>query len=171
MHPDKTRLLDFRSPNHSDRHRKDDGDDDGDDDGKPPTFDLLGFTHYWGKSRKGNWAVKRKTMKSRLARSLQRIEAWRRLNRHRPILEQWKALCAKVRGHYCYYGITGNGRSLGEFLYWVHRIWQRWLCRRSGERSFLWERFNVFLKRCPLQANILRLDSRLRGNDGRLHVK
>ena len=146
MHPDKTRLLDFRSPNHSDRHRKDDGDDDG----RPQTFDLLGFTHYWGKSRKGNWAVKRKTMKSRLARSLQRIEAWCRLNRHRPMLEQWKELCAKVRGHYCYYGITGNGRSLGEFLYRVYRIWQRWLCRRSGERSFLWKRFNVFLKRCPM---------------------
>jgi hypothetical protein len=151
LHPDKTRLLDFRSPSHRERRRKDDGDGGG----KPQTFDLLGFTHYWGKTRKGNWAVKRKTMPckinmARLARSLQKIEQWCRNNRHRPILEQWKELCMKLRGHYCYYGITGNSRSLGLFFYRVCRIWQRWLSRRTNRRSFIWEKFNSFLKRCPL---------------------
>ena len=146
VHPDKTRLIDFRSPNHFDRRRKDDGNGDG----TSGTFDLLGFTHYWGKTRKGGWAVKRKTMKSRLARSIQKIEQWCRTNRHEPIQEQWKGLCVRVCGHYGYYGITGNIRSLGKFLNQVHRSWQRWLNRRNRGRNFTWEKFNILLKRYSL---------------------
>ena len=146
VHPDKTRLIDFRYPNHFER-RRNDNEDKG---GKPKTFDLLGFTHYWGKTRKGGWAVKRKTMKSRLARCIQKIEQWCRTNRHRPIQEQWKKLCEKVRGHYAYYGITGNIRSLGKFLNQVHRSWQRWLKRRNSKRKFVWEKFNLLVARYPL---------------------
>jgi len=146
VHPEKTRLIDFRSPTHSERSRNDDEPRGG----KPETFNLLGFTHYWGKTRKGGWAVKRKTMQSRLARSLQKIEQWCRRNRHKPIREQWKELCLKVRGHYCYYGITGNSRSLGEFFYRVCRIWQRWLNRRNSKGSLVGEKFTTFLKWCPL---------------------
>jgi hypothetical protein len=146
VHPDKTKLVVFMAPNRYDRRRNDKGNDDG----KPESFDLLGFTHYWGKTKSGNWAVQRKTMKSRIARSIQKIERWCRDNRHKPIVEQWKELCAKVRGHYGYYGITGNFRSLGKFLNQVHRSWRRWLNQRNSKRGFLWEKFNVFLARYPL---------------------
>jgi hypothetical protein len=98
----------------------------------------------------GGWAVKRKTMKSRLARSIQKIEQWCHKNRHRPVQEQWKKLCEKVRGHYAYYGITGNIRSLGEFLHQVKRSWQRWLNRRNNKRKFTWEKFNLLLARYSL---------------------
>jgi hypothetical protein len=89
-------------------------------------------------------------MKSRLARSIQKIEQWCRRNRHRPIAEQWQELCVKVRGHYGYYNITGNGRSLGTFRYRVYRVSQRWFNRRNRRRNFLWEWFNAFLKRYSL---------------------
>jgi group II intron reverse transcriptase/maturase len=150
VHPEKTRLIDFRSPVHSERRRKEQSNDDKKGGGRPESFDLLGFTHYWGKTRKGGWAVMRKTMKSRLARSIQRIEQWCRRNRHKPIREQWKELCAKVRGHYGYYGITGNSRSLGKFLNQVHRSWQRWLGRRKSRQKFTWEKFNILLARYSL---------------------
>jgi len=150
LHPDKTKLVDFRSPNHFERHRDKNSGDNGKGGGAPQSFDLLGFTHYWGKSRKGNWAVKRKTAKSRFARSIQRIEQWCRLNRHRPIREQWKELCAKLRGHYGYYGITGNSRSLGNFLHQVKCRWRRWLDQRNSERSFTWAKFNHFLSQFSL---------------------
>jgi group II intron reverse transcriptase/maturase len=101
VHSEKTKLIDFRSPRHIERLRSEQSGDDENDD-EPKTFDLLGFTHFWGKTRKGGWAVKRKTMRSRLARSIQRISEWCRRNRHRPMVEQWKELCAKVRGHYLY---------------------------------------------------------------------
>ena len=146
VHPEKTRLIDFRSPSHPDRGRNDSGSDGR----KPETFDLLGFTHFWGKSRKGNWAVMRKTMKSRFARSIQKIDQWCRRNRHKPIREQWKMLCAKVRGHYGYYGITGNIRSLGRFLHQVRRRWRRWLNRRHSRSSLSWEKFNCILTRYSL---------------------
>ncbi len=106
IHPDKTRLVDFRHPSHSGR--------EGDARKKPDTFDLLGFTHYWDKSRKGNWTVKKKTMSGRLTRSVQSIYQWCRKHRHRPV-EQWKKLCQKVRGHYAYFGVTGSRRMLNNF--------------------------------------------------------
>ena len=150
VHPDKTKLIDFRSPTHFERRRVEKSNDGGMGGGKPQTFDLLGFTHYWGKTRKGNWAVQRKTMKSRFVRSIQKIDQWCRKNRHRPVREQWKKLCEKVRGHYGYYGITGNSRSLGKFLHRVHRSWQRWLNRRNRKRNLTWEKFNALLKRFSL---------------------
>ena len=90
--PEKTRLVAFQQP------RRGVDPDDGDGSG-PDSFDLLGFTHYWGLSRKGGWVVKRKTAKGRLSRAVKRIGEWCRLHRHRPVIEQWKMLSSKLRGH------------------------------------------------------------------------
>lgn len=142
IHPDKTRLVDFRHPSHSGR--------EGDARKKPDTFDLLGFTHYWDKSRKGNWTVKKKTMSGRLTRSVQSIYQWCRKHRHRPVHEQWKKLCQKVRGHYAYFGVTGNGRMLNNFRHEVRRAWRKWLNRRNRERKMTWEKFARLEERYPL---------------------
>ena len=140
LHPDKTRLLDFRNP----RARK------GSDDDGLSSFDFLGFTHYWGTSRKGNRAVMRKTAGKRITRALHRIKEWCRFNRHRPIKEQWKALRKQLKGHYAYYGITGNYRCLNKFQYEVARLWRKWLSRRSNKAKLDWEVFSRLLKRYPL---------------------
>ena len=154
VHPEKTKLIDFRAPNHRERRHercREEQLNDAKKGGKrPETFDLLGFTHYWGKTLKGNWAVKRKTMKSRLARSIQRIDQWCHKNMHKPVREQWEKLKAKVRGHYAYYGITGNDRGLNSFIRMVGRCWKHWLNRRNRERDMTWEKFNLLLKRYPL---------------------
>jgi hypothetical protein len=150
VHPEKTKLIDFRSPNRSDRCREKKSNDDENRRDKPETFDLLGFTHYWGKTRKGNWAVQRKTMKSRLARCIQSIKQWCRKNMHKPVREQWEKLKAKVNGHYAYYGITGNSRAIGSFRNQVHRQWRHWLNRRNRENSMTWVKFNLLLERYSL---------------------
>jgi len=151
MHPDKTRLIDFRSPNHKERHNDRDIPGDGSPrDGHPESFDLLGFTHYWRKTRKGNWAVRRKTMAKRLTRSIQAVNQWCRKHRHLPVKEQWEKLSAKVRGHYGYYGITGNSTALSAFRHTVQRIWRKWLRRRNRERKFNWDKFRLLLRRYPL---------------------
>jgi len=149
VHPEKTKRIDFRSPIHSDRHRENASKDDENRGNKPETFDLLGFTHDWGKTRKGGWAVKRKTMKSRLARSIQSISPWCRKNMHKPVREPWEELKAKVRGHDAYYGITGNFRFIGGFRYLVERRWKEWLNRRNRENSMTWKEFSLLLKRYP----------------------
>jgi group II intron reverse transcriptase/maturase len=144
LHPDKTRLVRFEGP--GDRNSSS---------GKPETFDLLGFTHYWARSRRGDWVVKRKTSSSRLTRGLRAISEWCRKHRHWPLSEQHESLTAKVRGHYAYYGITGNGSSLSAFLMQVHRRWRYWLSRRNRERSMTWDCFNRLLRRYPLPAPVV----------------
>jgi hypothetical protein len=114
------------------------------------TFDFLGLTHHWGKSMKGNATVKRKTATSRLSRAVKRVRQYCRRNRHRPLTEQHQMLAHKLRGHYSYYGITGNMRALTAFWEAVQRVWRYWLDRRGGKRGITWPRFSDLLKRHAL---------------------
>jgi RNA-directed DNA polymerase len=107
---------------------------------EPTTFDFLGFTHYWGRSRQGVWVVKRKTAKSRLKRALAALSEWCR-NLHRPIREQHQKLMQKLRGHYGYYGIIGNYSSLQDFREAVRGIWRRRLSRRRRDGDVTWSEF------------------------------
>jgi RNA-directed DNA polymerase len=138
LHPEKTRLVRFRPP-------------DADNSGPGPgSFDLLGFTHYWGQSRKGRWIIKRKTAAKRLNRSLKRIAEWCRRHRHDRLADQHRTLSRKANGHYAYYGLTGNARSLRSFGRQVERLWQRWLSRRSQRARIRWDRFREVLRAYPL---------------------
>ncbi len=150
VHSEKTKLLDFRSPNHWERRRDAASQDEATRRARPMSFDLLGFSHFWRKDRKGAWVVGRKTMKSRLARGLRSIDQWCRDHRHWPVKEQWKKLCEKVRGHYGYYGITGNVMSLGRFWHEVKRRWRHWLNRRNTENAMTWELFERLYRHYPL---------------------
>jgi RNA-directed DNA polymerase len=134
----KTRLLNFSRPM---------GQGD-----KPEVFEFLGFTHYWGRSCKGNRVVKRKTSGKKLRKAIKRVYLWCRANRHMPVEEQWAALCRKLHGHYGYYGITGNIRSLKGFCRQAVCSWQKWLDRRSREKAMPWDRFNQLLLRYPLPS-------------------
>lgn len=140
LHPDKTRLVPFRRP---------DRDDDGDGDG-PGTFDLLGFTHHWGLSRNGKWVVWKRTAKDRFSRTLRRIAEWCRLHRHDDVEAQHRALIRKLRGHYSYFGITGNSRALARLWYETTKIWRKWLSRRSQKAFLNWEKMLRLLERFPL---------------------
>ena len=140
LHEQKTRLIDFRRP---DRGRPPD-----DHDGS--SFNMLGFTHYWARSRKGSWIIKRKTAKERFTRALRRIWEWCRLHRHRPVAQQHAALSRKLRGHYAYYGITGNAAALNRFWWCVSRAWRYWLNTRSWKARLPWARFAQLLRHYPL---------------------
>lgn len=142
LHPDKTRLLPFRRP--------DRGDDGGSD--RPRTFDLLGFTHYWGRSRKGHWVVKRRTAKDRFSRALQRLRAYCRAHMHDPISEQHRALSAKLNGHYAYFGITMNYASLARLCDLLRSVWRKALSRRSQNGLVTWAVMRRLLERYPLPA-------------------
>jgi RNA-directed DNA polymerase len=135
VHPEKTRLVRFHPPVAADA---------GSEDQSPPgprTFDFLGFTHYWGRTLKGGWAVKRKTAKNRLQRALHSLSAWCEKNKHEPIAAQHRTLSQKLRGHYAYYGITGNSARLRDFLEGARTIWRRWLSRRRRGGPLSWDDF------------------------------
>ena len=144
LHPDKTRLIPFRRPPYKATGKGGDGND------PPGTFDLLGFTHYWGRALTGGWVVLRQTASSRLSRAVRSIVQWCRINRHRPVCEQHHKLSQKVRGHYAYYGITRNMRMLRQFYSAVRRAWKKWLNRRNRKREINWKRFERLEKRYPL---------------------
>jgi RNA-directed DNA polymerase len=141
LHPDKTRLVDFRSPYRFASTDAGEG---------PGTFDLLGFTHYWGKARSGKWVVKRKTAKDRFRRALKRVAEWCREHRHDEVRAQQEALGRKLRGHFEYFGITGNFRAIALFLSKVTAVWRKWLSRRSQRASIAWSRMHRLLERYPL---------------------
>ncbi len=143
LHPKKTRLVKFNRPRSDDR-------DGGRRGPGPGTFDLLGFTHYWGRTRKGGWAVKRKTAADRFSRALRRIAEWCRRHRHHAVKEQWRTLCLKLKGHFGYYGITGNSKALDNFRYRVRHVWRKWLSRRSQTAHVKWDRFALLEQRYPL---------------------
>lgn len=143
LHPGKTKLTQFRPP--TSQEPKDSARQ------RDRSFDLLGFTFYWGLSRKKTWVVKQKTRKSSLSKALRRISVWCKANRHAPVREQQRALAAKLRGHYSYYGITGNSPALNTFALRVRRRWQYWLARRSN-RGMRWDRMRVILNVFPLPA-------------------
>ena len=138
LHEEKTRLVDVRRPPKNG--------------GKSATFDFLGFTHYWGMSQKGNRVVQRKTAKKKLKLAVRRVYQWCRVNRHRPVKEQWESLCRKMLGHYGFYGVTFNGRSLNRFAQQVRRVWWKWLNRRSRDKDMPWDRFRRLLGRYPLPS-------------------
>ena len=141
IHPDKTRRVPFRKPQGA---RK------GPDSGGSGTFDFLGFTHFWARSRKGNWVLMRKTAASRFTRAVRTIAQWCRAHRHDPIEEQHRVLCQKLQGHAGYYGITGNSPALARFRHEVLWTWRKWLLRRRRAWRARAGWFSRLLKRYPV---------------------
>ncbi len=139
LNEQKTRLVDFARPR-SGRPR-------------PGVFDFLGFTHYWGRSRRGIPTPKVKTNGKRMRTKLKAVNAWGRTVRSRePLRHIWAVFCAKLRGHIQYYGVSFNIRAVQTFLMKATRILFKWLNRRSQRRSFNWEQFALFIKAHPLPS-------------------
>jgi hypothetical protein len=136
---DKTRLLDFRRPAQEQQRGK-----------GPDTFDFLGFSHYWRRSRSGVWHPAWKTRKKSLRKAIVALQDWCKANLHLSIPEQHKALTRRIQGHFNYFGVNGNHKSLGMLKYMVERSWFRWLRRRSQRTRLTWKRFGQILKALPL---------------------
>ena len=142
LHPEKTRLIEFGPPAP--------GAGSSDPGHRPRSFDFLGFTHFWARSRRGYWVIQRRTAKDRLSRAVRAANEWCRRHRHLPVKQQHVILSRKLRGHFSYYGITGNSQALACFHQQVRRLWRKWLDRRSQYPSMPWERFARLLERYPL---------------------
>jgi group II intron reverse transcriptase/maturase len=142
LHPEKTRIINLDREQRCRNNRKDH---------QSHTFDFLGFTHYWGKSRKGNPTLRRKTSRKKFRKVCKEMNLWLREVRSRAKLKElWPILQAKLRGHYQYYGISGNRRSIERYQHVTRRLVFKWLNRRSQKASFNWESFTEYLKHYPL---------------------
>jgi group II intron reverse transcriptase/maturase len=128
IHPDKSRLVQFSRP----LGKRGKG---------PGSFAFLGFTHYWAKTLRGGWAIKRKTQSKRLSRFMSGIAEWCKGHRHEPLDEQHRTLSSKLRGHYQYYGVRGNFKMLEVAYEHTRVVWKKWLRRRNSMNRMSWERF------------------------------
>jgi RNA-directed DNA polymerase len=137
LHPEKTRLVKFRPP--EDGGRK-----------GTATFDFLGFTLYWRRTRRGSWTVAYKTRSASLRRGIQAAVEWCRRHRHHSVADQHTMLKQKLIGHFNYFGVNGNIRCLLQLLRQVERGWRKWLDRRSERARMSWGRFEQLLQRHPL---------------------
>jgi len=130
LHPDKTKLIDLNS-----------------DRGELcRSFDFLGFTHYLGKSRKGNMVLMRKTSSKRLTRAITNISKLIKLNRHMKLRDLIAKINGKLRGHYSYYGITFNYKGIFSYYRNVKRCLFKWLNRRGGKPKWNWETFSTLVE-------------------------
>ncbi len=137
VHPEKTKLISFGRPGQEARR----GDN---------TFDFLGFTHYWAKSLRGNWVIKRKTAAKKVRKTIMAMWQWCRENRHMELVEQYWILSSKLRGHFQYFGIRCNMRAMEAVLHHTLRAWKYWLNRRSRKKAMNWEKFEKLLEISPL---------------------
>lgn len=144
LHPKKTRCFRFEPPH------------DGGSKGSA-TFDFLGFTSHWKRTRSGSYRVAFRTSGARLRRAIVAVSEWCRRHRHDPVKAQHLALTRKLRGHDNYFGINGNYNALRQLRFWVQRSWQKWLNRRSQRARMNWKRFNELLRAHPLPKPEIRV--------------
>ena len=142
LEPSKTKLVEFgrfAQRHAAKRGRK-----------RPETIYFLGFTLYCTRNLKGNFKVGMRTEKSRFRRSLMSLQDLMRRMRHLPVREQVSNLNTVLRGHYAYYGIAGNFRSLQKVHRAVERFWHKMLCSRSWASRITWEVFHQIKQRHPI---------------------
>ena len=140
---EKTRIIEFGR--YADTNSKNRGKR------KPDTFDFLGFTHYCSKSRKGNFLLKTKTSQKKMNKKVKDLNQWLRAIRNMAKAKDiWKILSLKLTGHYNYYGISGNSKSIQTYYYQAIRLTFKWLNRRSQKQSFNWQELTEYLARHPL---------------------
>lgn len=148
LEPSKTRLVKFGRFAESDAKAK----------GKRlETIYFLGFTHYCTRSRKGNFMVGRKTEKTRYRRSIHQLNALMREIRHYPPKDQVKRINLVLQGHYAYYGLGGNIKSLQRFYHMAQRCWHNALSSRSWKSYISWDKFQKMEQTYPLRQPKLKI--------------
>ncbi|QTA91702.1 group II intron reverse transcriptase/maturase [Desulfonema magnum] len=133
----KTKLVKFGKPDKAGRY-------------KPGTFDFPGFTFYRAKSLRGFWVIRKKTARKRLMRFMKTLWDWCMRNRHKPLKEQHKALCEKLRGYFQYFGVRSNYRALETVRNHAVKAWRFWLSRRSHKGGLSWEKYEKIISDFPL---------------------
>jgi RNA-directed DNA polymerase len=142
LHSEKTRVISF---GRFERERA------GKENRRPNTFDFLGFTHYCGTNRKGKFILMRNTSRKKFRMKCKEMNNWlRQIRNYKKTREWWPVLQAKLRGHYQYYGVSGNMPLLNKFFSLTERMVLKWLNRRRQHKSFNWESFRKYRNYYPL---------------------
>ena len=142
IHPEKSRNISFGRFERENAERQN---------RKPNTFDFLGFTHYCDRTRKGGFKPGRKTQRKRLAKACKAMHVWLKNIRNQvKTTEWWELLKSKIRGHFNYYGISGNYRSVWQYYSTILYEVRYWMNRRSQKKTLTADKFQNYLEHHPL---------------------
>ncbi|WP_307440672.1 reverse transcriptase domain-containing protein [Bacillus sp. V2I10] len=141
---DKTKIIPFGRFAEKNANQKGEG--------KPATFDFLGFTHYCGKSKQGNFRVKRKSSRKKVQGKLKESKEWLKNNRNKDIHMIMDRFKRSLTGYYNYYCITDNTQNVNNFKDKIQYLLFKWLNRRSQRKSFTWDKYRLFLDKYPLPS-------------------
>lgn len=113
-----------------------------------PTYGFLGFTCYWGLSRKGFWRFKYTSRRDRFTATLKELREllWTHLN-VRDTNELLQSVIRRVKGWINYHAISDNRRRVYSFLSQVQRLVLSWYNRRGGRRVTHWKEHKARLAR------------------------
>jgi RNA-directed DNA polymerase len=139
LHPEKTRLIEFGK--YASSNRKKSGK------GKPETFDFLGFTHMCSKNKKGDFFLRRKTIKKRFKKKCKEVkqELWKRMHDNIKLTGEW--LASVITGYANYYAVPGNMKRVKAFYDRCVREWLRVLRRRSHKaRNLKWKEYRKYVE-------------------------
>jgi group II intron reverse transcriptase/maturase len=141
LHEQKTRLIEFGRFAKFNRAKRGER--------KPETFDFLGFTHICDvRKSDGYFTVTRKTISKRMSRKLVEIHAKLLKMRHLPVPTVGKWIRSVINGHYNYFAVPGNYKSISTFRYKILKSWLNALRRRSQKGGKLtWKKFNRLTSR------------------------
>jgi len=148
IHPDKSRRISFGKfePRNAKRQNR-----------KPSSFDFLGITHFCDRTRKGKFKVGRRTSKKKLAAKFKAMNVWlKKIRNKEKTKEWWKTLSSKLRGHYQYYGVSGNYVAIASFHTQTLKLVHKWINRRCQKKKMSWQRFNEYLQHYPLPKPSIR---------------
>lgn len=109
LEPTKTKILEFGR--FAEVNRKNRGE------GKPETFNFLGFTFYCAKSYNKKFMVKVLTERKKFSDKLKKLSKWLYDHRTMNVVEIIKRVNLSLAGHYNYYGVTSNSRSIRNFYH------------------------------------------------------
>ena len=134
LNEEKTRLVEFGR--RAEQSRREQGL------GKPETFKFLGFEFICGRSRRGDFQLKRKSRADRMRKKLKEVKAKLLAMRHEPVRDQGRWLGAVMRGYCAYHAVPTNLRALSTFRHHVIQLWRRALRRRSQNGEVQWRRMD-----------------------------
>jgi len=132
LHPEKTRLIEYGRLAAINRKQRGLG--------KPETFNFLGMTFICGKSRGGQFLLKRRTRRDRMQAKIKEVAGELRRRMHQSIPEQGKWLKQVITGFFNYHAVPTNWDALGAFRAEITERWRRTLSRRSQKGGLTWAR-------------------------------
>lgn len=113
-----------------------------------PTYQFLGFTCYWGKTRNGYWRLKFTSRRDRFTAKLKGLRNY--LQEQLNTTDTTAVLDTVVRvlkGWINYHGISDNDRRIRGFIDKSKRILLAWFNRRGRKNPMNWKTFSRILER------------------------